>query len=220
MLSDQTQTSSPLGVLARRPRLSDRVAQQILETIVSQRLRPGAALPPERELGQQFGVSRTVVREAVRALDARGLLEVRVGSRIKVAAVDPDTVSEALVHFVRCREDDGQAVAEIAAALEVAMAALAAERATEHDRQRIALALERMKRGGGNNAESAFRREVVAAAHSELLTVLTETMAKLRPSAPTTRTHAVGGSWRGVLAQAISRHDAKGARRAVLTHLE
>jgi GntR family transcriptional repressor for pyruvate dehydrogenase complex len=210
-----------LGALERKPRLSDTVAQRIIETIVSQRLRPGDTLPPERELGEQFGVSRTVVREAVRALDARGLLEVRVGSRIRVAAVDQKTVSDAIVHFVRSHEDDGRALAEIAAALDVAVAGLAAERATEDDRHRIATALERVQReGAGPGAESAFRREVVAATHNELLTVLAETMANLHSSTPTARAHELGASACSALAHAISRHDAKEARRAVMKHLE
>src|ERR687888_114407 len=52
--------------VTREPRLSDKVADLLLETIVARRLEPGERLPSERELGEQFGVSRTVVREAVR----------------------------------------------------------------------------------------------------------------------------------------------------------
>jgi GntR family transcriptional repressor for pyruvate dehydrogenase complex len=197
------------------------VAQRIVETIVSQRLRPGDALPPERELGEQFGVSRTVVREAVRALDARGLLEVRVGSRIRVAAVDQKTVSDAIVHFVRSHEDDGRAIAEIAAALDVAVAGLAAERATEDDRDRIARALEGAQReDAGPGAALAFRREVIAATHNELLSVLADTMANLHPSTPRTQAHELEASARSALSHAISRRDPKEARRAVMRHLE
>ena len=52
----------------REARLSDKVTEAILETIASNELKPGDPLPPERELGRQFGVSRTVIREAVRVL--------------------------------------------------------------------------------------------------------------------------------------------------------
>ena len=71
----------------REPRLSDKVTEAILEMIASNQLRPGDLLPPERELGRQFGVSRTVIREAVRALAAKGLLEVRSGSGVRIVAV-------------------------------------------------------------------------------------------------------------------------------------
>ena len=63
--------------VTREPRLSDKVADMMLETILSRRLHVGDRLPSERELGEQFGVSRTVVREAVRALVAKGVIEVR-----------------------------------------------------------------------------------------------------------------------------------------------
>ena len=67
--------------VAREPRLSDKVAEMMLETILSRRLQVGDRLPSERELGEQFNVSRTVVREAVRALVAKGVIEVRSGQR-------------------------------------------------------------------------------------------------------------------------------------------
>jgi len=61
----------------REARLSDKVTAAILETIASNQLQPGDPLPPERELGRQFGGSRTVIREAGGARGAKGLLEVR-----------------------------------------------------------------------------------------------------------------------------------------------
>ena len=85
----------------RDARLSDKVTEAILQTIVSNRLKPGDALPPERELGKQFGVSRTVIREAIRALHAKGLLEVRSGSGVRIVAVDAKTVRESMRHFVK-----------------------------------------------------------------------------------------------------------------------
>ena len=90
--------SSPalFGQVAREPRLSDKVADMMLETILSKRLEVGDKLPSERELGEQFGVSRTVVREAVRALVAKGVIEVRSGSGLRVAAVDAAAVSESI----------------------------------------------------------------------------------------------------------------------------
>src|SRR3982751_260678 len=76
-----TAEGAPEGALfeqvTREPRLSDKVAEMMLETILSRRLAVGDRLPSERELGEQFGVSRTVVREAVRALVTKGVIDVR-----------------------------------------------------------------------------------------------------------------------------------------------
>ena len=57
--------------VVREPPLYDKVADMMLKEIVSRRFQPGDRLPSERELGEQFGVSRTVVREAVKALTAK-----------------------------------------------------------------------------------------------------------------------------------------------------
>jgi GntR family transcriptional repressor for pyruvate dehydrogenase complex len=214
-VSDSTPS---LGSVDPQPRLSDAVAEQILETIVSRRLRPGDALPTERELGEQFGVSRTVIREAVRALDARGLVDVRVGSRIKVAAVDPSTVKEALVNFVRSRDLDGRAVADVIAEFGSAIAGLAAEHATDQDLDRIAIALARVENEAADTtpeAVSAFEEAVIAATHNDLLIALARALASVE------RTTSKGGAARHVsadyraLAEAISRRDAELARRAV-----
>src|SRR6478735_5419337 len=113
----------------REPRLSDKVTEAIIEMIVSNKLKPGDMLPPERELGKQFGVSRTVIREAVRALAAKGMLEVRSGSGVRIVAVDEGTVRESMRHFVHGSRLDYGKVDEVRRMLEVAAAGIAAERA-------------------------------------------------------------------------------------------
>jgi GntR family transcriptional repressor for pyruvate dehydrogenase complex len=117
----------------REAKLSDKVMDAILEMIAAGRLKPGDALPAERELGAQFGVSRTVIREAVRALAAKGLLEVRSGSGVRVVAVEPEQVSESMRHYVNSSMMDYAKVDEVRRVLEVAAAGLAAERATDED---------------------------------------------------------------------------------------
>src|SRR5919197_4975332 len=62
-------------------RASSAIADQIREAIVTAKLPQGERLAPERELAEQFGVSRVTVRDALRALEAMGLIEVRVGAR-------------------------------------------------------------------------------------------------------------------------------------------
>src|SRR5438034_11575745 len=62
-------------------RASSSIVDQIRAAIVGGQLKAGERLPPERELAEQFGVSRVTVRDALRALEAMGLIEVRVGAR-------------------------------------------------------------------------------------------------------------------------------------------
>ena len=105
----------------------------MLKTILSERLNVGDRLPSERELGEQFGVSRTVVREAVRALAAKGVIEVRTGSGLRVAAVDAAAVRESMSLFLHGIGLDFEKVHEVRSLLEVHLAGLAAERASDDD---------------------------------------------------------------------------------------
>lgn len=68
--------------------LSEKVIVQITAAVVRGELVAGGRLPPERELAEQFGVSRTVVRDAVKTLAGRGFLQVRHGSGIFVATAE------------------------------------------------------------------------------------------------------------------------------------
>src|SRR5579859_2081829 len=82
--------------IPREASLSNRVKVQLEQLLVDSRLQPGDRLPAERELARQFGVSRTVIREAVRTLTARGLLEVRSGSGTIVRSPSAASVSESM----------------------------------------------------------------------------------------------------------------------------
>jgi GntR family transcriptional repressor for pyruvate dehydrogenase complex len=63
----------------QRTRLRDRAAEKILDMVISGGRRPGERLPPERELCERLGVSRTVVREALNLVEARGLISIEHG---------------------------------------------------------------------------------------------------------------------------------------------
>src|SRR5687767_3548282 len=68
--------------------LSERIISQISDAIISGELKPGDRLPPERELAEQFGVSRTVIRDAIKTLSGRGIVQVRRGAGIFVATAE------------------------------------------------------------------------------------------------------------------------------------
>src|SRR5690242_2531380 len=82
--------------IARSERLADRVAGALTDSSVSGGLEPGSRLPTGRGLGGQFGVSRPVVREAVRSLIAKGLLVDSPRRGHVVSALGRDAVTESL----------------------------------------------------------------------------------------------------------------------------
>lgn len=216
--------------MQREPRLSDKVTSAIIEMIAGNQLKPGDVLPPERELGRQFGVSRTVVREAVRALDAKGLLDVRSGSGVRVVAVDESTVRESMRHFVQGSSVDYAKVDEMRRVLEVAAAGLAAERADDGDIG----AMDETIRAFANECSDleksvlhdlAFHRAIARATHNELFLVLHDSMGEMLLEV---RRHnlARGRSERRLVVDmhqrirdAIAAHDAPAAQQAMRDHL-
>src|SRR5262245_54232947 len=116
--------------------LTDEVIERIKKEILAGRLAPGARLPTEQELMRALGVSRTVVREAVAALRADGLITTRQGSGAYVASdvsrvpfrIDPEGLSSI---------EDGLEVMELMLAIEVEAAARAAQRITARSRATV-----------------------------------------------------------------------------------
>jgi GntR family transcriptional repressor for pyruvate dehydrogenase complex len=223
------QSPALFGLVNRERRLSDKVADMMLETILSDRLKVGDRLPSERELGEQFGVSRTVVREAVRALVTKGVIDVRSGSGLRVAAVDADAVSESMSLFLRGGALDFEKVHEVRTVLEVHLAGLAAERATDEDVAKLREIHERMQRETSDVEAAArddleFHRAIARATHNELFLLLMDSIGSSlidirranlgSGSAPMTL-----GQHEAVL-ELVASHDPEGARTAMRTHLD
>jgi GntR family transcriptional repressor for pyruvate dehydrogenase complex len=204
--------------------------QAILEMIASSDLKPGDMLPPERELGKQFGVSRTVIREAVRALKGKGLLDVRSGSGVRIVAVDESTVRESMRHFVHGSMVDYSKVDEVRRVLEVAAAGLAAERATPEDLELIDDTMERFSKESGDLEASVqidieFHRAVAAATHNELFLVLHDSIGEMLVEVRR-RNLSRGPGERGLVVDmhrkirdGIAAHDSEAAQQAMRDHL-
>jgi GntR family transcriptional repressor for pyruvate dehydrogenase complex len=131
-MSDTLFENVAIEPLEREQRLYERVAEKIVELVSSGTWKPGHRLPPERELSEAFGVSRTVVREAVKALEARGILESTTGSGVLVRLADFDMVSRSLHTYIQLSNqvDFEIRLNEVRRVLEVELVALAAGRVT------------------------------------------------------------------------------------------
>jgi GntR family transcriptional repressor for pyruvate dehydrogenase complex len=213
----------------REPRLSDKVAEMMLEPILSRKLQVGDRLPSERELGEQFNVSRTVVREAVRALVAKGVIEVRSGSGLRVTAVDAAAVSESMSLYLRGAPLDFEKVHEVRTLFEVHIAGVAAERATAEDVARLRGVHERMQREAGDVESAArddleFHRMIARATQNDLYLLLMDSIGSAlidirRENLGSGATPTTIGQHEAVL-ERIAAHDRDGARTAMAAHLE
>ena len=128
-----SEDSSLFRAVGTKDRLVDRVVKEIQGAIVERRLVPGTRLPPERELAEQVGVSRTVVREAVHILVTKGLLEARQGVGTVVREVSAEQVAESLSILVQTQRISLDELHHVRSILEVEIAGLAAQHATGED---------------------------------------------------------------------------------------
>jgi GntR family transcriptional repressor for pyruvate dehydrogenase complex len=112
-----------------------KVADQIEEAILSDRLKAGDRLPPERSLTGVFQTSRRTLREALRVLEQKGLVEIKTGSKGGAFITDrsSDRMRESLTLLIRKKKIPYESLVEFRFELEGAVAALAAERATPED---------------------------------------------------------------------------------------
>ena len=146
--------------------LAEQVIAHLAAEIRGGRLAPGARLPTEQELTRTMGVSRTVVREAVAALRADGLVVTRRGSGAFVA--DPGAGPFRIAAAPAAPIGDVLDVMELRLSVEIEAAALAAERATQRQRAAVVAALraidQALRRGEGAVAEDfAFHRAIALA---------------------------------------------------------
>src|SRR5688572_30912681 len=121
----------------RRGRLSEQVVSEMERTIAEQYPEPGTRLPKEEELADRFHVSRIVIREAMKILEDRGVVEVRAGRGTLTKAPSSDRVKESLLRLFRDQPlptlAEMEYMMELRLVLEESVAGLAAVRATEED---------------------------------------------------------------------------------------
>src|SRR6202043_1907833 len=118
--------------LVRTSRLYEQIGQQIEESILKGVLKPGDQLPAERELAQRFGVSRTAVREAVKALREKGLVEAYSGRGTFITDGTSQVIRQSLDLMTRIGQQEGSVyLSELRQMLEPQIAVLAATRIEE-----------------------------------------------------------------------------------------
>jgi DNA-binding FadR family transcriptional regulator len=156
-----------------------RIVQDLGEAIVRGRIRPGDRLPDYDDLSIHFAASRTAIREALKVLTAKGLIDAkqRAGTRVRPRGdwdlLDPDVLSWHTPETIS--QNLSHDLVELRELVEPISAGLAAMRATEIDIDRIQAAFEMMA-GAGEDKEKfyagdlAFHLAVLAGCHNQLLT--------------------------------------------------
>lgn len=210
--------------------LYEQLAERIRQQILSGALNPGDRLPTERIFARDYGVSRTVVREAVKTLQQEGLIEVKAGLGTFVVDATDRAFSQSFSLLMSLNLNDNMLdVVEIREILEAQMAALAATRAKSEDIDKMKSAVAIMDRsledvGEFIKQDHAFHLALAHATQNAVMPLLISSIVDLLQQLRS-RTALVDGSLeRGQqhhkrILDAICRGDAEVAREAMRAHL-
>ncbi|HUJ25786.1 MAG TPA: FadR/GntR family transcriptional regulator [Myxococcales bacterium] len=215
--------------IVRRGKVYEEVVQQIREQIVAGRLKVGDMLPSERELAARFQVSRSSIRDAIRALQFMGLVRSRQGRGTVVCEPSPESLVEPLSRALADQRSTVSELLDLRKMLEPGLAARAALQVTEEDLARLELVLrrqeEKVERGEPAAEEDAEFHYLIslAARNAAVLRVLDLLMDLLQ----NTRARALQASGRPRrslqghrrILSALRKRDPRAAQAAMLHHL-
>ena len=214
----------------RSERLYQLVVQQIEQGIVQGGLKVGDRLPPERELGERFGVSRTAVREAVKALREKGLVQSDPGRGTFVTNGTSRAVRNSLDLMVRMgRSDASDDLVQVRGILEPEIAALAAKHITPEQLDLLQQAVQVMDSALDDadtfvEADLAFHITLAKATRNVIIPALIDSIVDLLREQRKGIFFTQGGPQRGQIhhkriLKAVTHHNPTAARNAMRAHL-
>lgn len=208
----------------------EQIAAQIEEQILRGDLRAGDRLPTERELAEKFRASRTAVREAMKTLAQKGLVDMRPGRGTIVIDGTSSALRDSLSRSMLVNQPRGSTdLVEVREILEPEIAALAAQRATEKDIADLRAAVEAMdahldEADAFIAADNRFHQILANATNNNLILTLIHPIVELLSEQRKQIFGVQGGPQRGqehhkMVLDAVSRHDPEAARAAMHAHL-
>jgi GntR family transcriptional repressor for pyruvate dehydrogenase complex len=222
---------NPVYKVVRTSRLYEQIVQQIEESVLNGSLKPGDQLPAERDLAQRLGVSRTAVREAVKTLREKGLVEAYSGRGTFITDGTSQAARQSFDLMVKIGQQEGSPhLAELRLILEPGIAALAAARVQEDDLIAMREAVAVMDRSQKNpaayiEADLDFHLALAEAVANPLILSLIDSIVGLLREQRIRIFNVEGGPQRGQvhhkrILDAVERRDPEMARSAMRAHLE
>jgi len=211
-------------------RIYEEIVRQVKQMIAEGRLKSGDRLPPERDLAEKFVVSRSSVREALRALESLGLVEIRAGEGTFVREVSVESLIEPLALMMVSQRGALAELFEARRLLEPGIAALAASRATLEEVSEMERILEEQSKEiaegrTGLVQDAAFHAAIGVAAHNGAITRIAHAVMDLLTQSREESLNTPGRRQRSHqdhrrILIAIRERNEQGAREAMLDHLD
>ena len=216
-------------------KIYEEIADALVESIRTGELLPGEKLDSVQALSESFQVSRSAVREALSALKAIGLIEMKQGEGTYVKQFDPEQLAISLSSAFLMKQHDVTQLLEVRAIIETGAVKKAALLRTDDDLHQLRDALEQMKRAEANEemgeeADLTFHLALAKASKNDLLkalmnqisALLVETMRETRKAVLFTRKASIRQLYKEheQIYKAVEARQPEEAERAMLTHLE
>jgi GntR family transcriptional repressor for pyruvate dehydrogenase complex len=224
-----TDTPETLLEPVKRSRIYEHIVDQIHALIREGRWSPGDQIPPERELAERFRVSRTSVREALRALEMQGIIESRQGGGTFIRSSNTEALVGPLAAAILSGRRELAEVLEVRQLIEPSIARLAAARATAEHVAELERLLERQRdciahRRPFIDEDTAFHYTLASAADNRILLRLHNVILDVLRESRQTYLHVPDRpamSLRGheAILAAIKARDAEAAAQASLSHI-
>lgn len=213
-----------------REDLYEQVVVQIEDMIIDRQLHLGDRLPGERELCEQFGVSRNVIREATKVLAHRGMVSIEPGKGTYVTLPALNNITDSIGLFARATRLPFSNLLELRRALEPEIAALAAKRAEPDHLQRMTSCIDSMDRALSDSdayveADQEFHQVLAEATGNSLFIAITDAIAQLTLDARRmtffiSKSPNRGQVYHRQLLKYVSEGNSDAARQAMLDHLQ
>ncbi|MBE0572126.1 MAG: FadR family transcriptional regulator [Ignavibacteriaceae bacterium] len=218
------ETREPIGKL---------IVQQIEQAILENKYIAGSKLPSENELCEQFGVSRTSIREALGTLEAQGLIEIIKGKGMFVKNISAETVTSLMRKYLKLRADRSFVMDLVHARqiIEPAISYYAALNFNDADIERLTEDIENLKNCSGGyeelaNLDTMFHLDLARASRDRIMPLLLHPIHELIPDIKSTIYATVDDAkgsaviWHQKILDAVKSRDAEKAKKAMEEHLK
>jgi GntR family transcriptional repressor for pyruvate dehydrogenase complex len=164
------------------------VVNRIKEALINRELKAGDALPSENQLAAQLGVGKSVVREAIKMLEAFGVVEVRQGARTVIKKAMSEDSAMILIFQMLTEQQHSRYLVELRTLLEPSFTLLASRKATQEDMDKIEKTLIQLETAIREQRQTVeddiqFHLEMFKATHNPFVVTIGETLLQLsRPS--------------------------------------
>ena len=219
-----------LDLEIKKTNLYETVAEKLEQMILDDQLKIGEKLPSEQTLGEKFGVSRNIVRESIKILKERGLINVKTGDGAYIVKPKTGILGDMVNRIVAIGDTSFQEVYELRFALEVDACGLAAERVTDEEIAALECIIAQMQENIDDvvqwvSLDWEFHSQIAKATHNPLFRSFIKPLAGTFIDMSKQGYSVKGACKEGIkghklITEAIKNRDSKSARKEMMEHLK